>query len=162
MIMILPPIDKMEFKLLEEILSKITIPLSSKNNRKGFPKYRAVTLGLTKYRCDRFISCAKSNEKYPDLFAELLRIGEKYCPIPFTSVYVNNNVVCPKHVDKGNASISCIISVGDYTGCNLVIEDEIYDAKYTPIVFDGTKLEHYNTDDLIGNKYSLIFFNVRN
>ena len=162
MIQVLPSIDRQEFAELERLLAKQKIPTQQAGNRFEFPKFRAMTFGLTRYRTDRFISCAKSNEKYPELFEELLRIGHKYCPIPFTSVYINNNVVCPKHFDRGNAGLSMIISLGDYTGCNLVIENEIYDAKYTPIVFDGTKLEHYNTDDLVGNKYSLIFFNVKN
>ena len=162
MLKVLSTIDKQEFAELERLLVKQRIPTQQANNRFGFPKFRAVTFGLTKYRCDRFVSCAKGNEKYPEIFNELFRIGQKYCPIAFTSIYVNNNVVCPKHMDKGNNGLSCIISLGDYTGCNLVIENNVYDAKYTPIVFDGTKLEHYNTDDLIGNKYSLVFFNLRN
>jgi hypothetical protein len=162
MIQVLPTIDRNEFVLLERLLNKQKIPCQQAGNRYGFAKFRAMTLGLTKYRCDRFISCCKSNDKYPALFEELFRIGEKYCPIPFTSVYVNNNVICPRHLDRGNAGLSCIISLGDYTGCNLVIEDKIYNAKNTPIVFDGTKLEHYNTDDLVGNKYSLVFFNICN
>lgn len=162
MIQVLPAIDKKEFTELERLLSKQKIPTQQANNRFGFPKFRAMTFGLTRYRCDRFISCCKSNEKYPEIFAEIFRIGEKYCPIPFTSVYINNNVTCPKHKDKGNAGLSMIISLGDYTGCNLVIENKIYDAKYTPIIFDGTKLEHWNTYDLVGNKYSLVFFNVKN
>lgn len=162
MIKILPTINKQEFTELERLLDKQKIPTQQAGNRFGFPKFRAMTFGLTKYRTNRFISCCKSNEKYPEIFNELFRIGEKFCPDPFTSVYVNNNVVCPKHVDKGNAGLSMIISLGDYTGCNLVIEGKMYDAKYTPIIFDGTKLEHWNTYDLIGNKYSLVFFNVRN
>jgi hypothetical protein len=162
MIQVLPTIDKQEFVLLERLLNKQKIPTQQAGNRFGFPKFRAMTFGLTRYRCDRFISCCKANDKYFELFQELFRIGEKYCPISFTSVYINNNIVCPKHLDKGNNGLSCIISLGDYTGCNLVIEDKIYDAKYTPIVFDGTKLEHWNENTLVGDKYSLIFFNVRN
>ena len=162
MIQQLPEIDKKEFAEIERLLSKITIHMSSKNNRKGFPKYRAMTLGLTKYRCDRFISCAKGNDKYPELFAELFRFGDKHCPMPFTSVYVIQNCICPPHKDSGNNGESCIVSFGDYTGCNLVIEGTVYDAKYRPIIFDGHLLEHYNTDDLVGNKYSLIFFSIQN
>lgn len=162
MIQELPIIDKNEFAELERLLSKQKIPFQQSGNRYGFPHFRAVTFGLTRYRCDRFISCAKSNDKYPELFKELFRIGDKYCPIPFTSVYVNNNVICPRHRDKGNNGKSCIISVGDYTGANLVIEGITYDAHYRPIVFDGHRLLHWNTDDLIGEKYSLVFFNIKN
>lgn len=162
MIQVLPTIDKHEFAELERLLAKQKIPCQQAGNRYGFAKFRAMTFGLTRYRCDRFISCCKSNDKFPELFQELFRIGDKFCPISFTSIYINNNVICPKHRDRGNAGLSCIISLGDYSGCNLVIEDKIYDAKYTPIVFDGTKMEHWNTDDLAGTKYSLVFFNVMN
>lgn len=162
MIQVLPLIDKKEFSKLEELLSKITIPINSKNNRKGFPKYRSIVFGLTKYRCDRFISCAKSNEAYPELFEELFRIGDKFIHIPFTSVYIIQNCICPPHKDTGNNCESCIISLGDYIGANLVIENKVYDAYYTPIIFDGYKLEHFNTNDLIGNKYSLVFFKIKN
>jgi len=56
--------------------------------------------------------------------------------------------------------MSCIVSIGDYTGCNLVIENKKYDAKYNPIVFNGSLIEHWNTDDLVGDKYSLIYYNI--
>lgn len=162
MIQQLHEIDRKEFVKIEQLLSKITIPLCAKNQRKGFPNYRAMTLGLTKYRCDRFISCAKSNDKYPELFETVFAFGDKHCPIPFTSVYVIQNCICPPHKDRGNSGKSCIISLGEYTGCNLVIEDKVYDAKYRPIVFDGHLLSHYNTDDLVGNKYSLVFYSILN
>jgi hypothetical protein len=162
MIQELPIIDKNEFALLETLLSKQKIPYQQAGNRCGFPHFRAMTFGLTKYRSNRFISCAKANDKYPELFAELFRLGDKYCPIPFTSVYVNNNVICPKHKDRNNNGKSCIVSVGNYTGANLVIEDVVYDAHYRPIVFDGQQLDHWNTDNLIGEKYSLVFFNIKN
>ena len=162
MIQQLEPIELERFKHIETLLSKITIPVSSKDNRKGFPRYRAMTLGLTKYRCDRFISCAKANDKYPELFEYVFALGDAVCPIPFTSVYIIQNCICPRHKDSGNNGESCIVSLGDYTGGSLVIEGEVYDAKYRPIVFDGHKLEHWNTDDLVGNKYSLIFFKIKN
>jgi len=154
------PIQK--FKKIEDCLAKIKIPCQEANNRKGFPKFRAMVLGLTRYRTDRHISCATSNEKYPELFDAIFEFGDKYCPFNYTSVYVNNNTVCPRHRDKGNFGISMIVSLGDYTGCNLVIDEKEYNARHRPIVFDGTVLEHYNTDDLKGNKYSLVFFIIRN
>jgi hypothetical protein len=151
-----------EFNKIETCLAKIKIPINQANNRIGFPKFRALTLGLTKYRTDKHISCAVSNDKYPELFDAVFEFGDKYCPFKFTSVYVNNNTVCPRHKDKGNFGISMIVSLGDYTGCNLVIDEKIYDARHRPIVFDGTQLIHYNTPDLVGNKYSLVFFTIRN
>jgi hypothetical protein len=39
-----------------------------------------------------------------------------------------------------------------------MIEGKMYDAKNTPIIFNGSQLEHWNTDDLEGLKYSLVFY----
>ena len=55
-----------------------------------------------------------------------------------------------------------LLSFGDYTGCNIVINNKTYDANCNPIVFNGSELEHWNTDDLIGTKYSLVFFTTKN
>ena len=54
--------------------------------------------------------------------------------------------------------MSILLSFGDYTGCNIVINGDKYDANRQPIMFNGSLLEHYNSDDLVGNKYSLVFF----
>jgi hypothetical protein len=67
-------------------------------------------------------------------------------------------VVCPKHYDSKNVGESMLVSFGDYTGCNIVIEGIVYDAKHTPVIFNGSKREHWNTDNLTGNKYSLVFY----
>jgi hypothetical protein len=51
-----------------------------------------------------------------------------------------------------------LLSFGDYTGCNIVIEGTMYDARHKPIIFNGSEREHWNTDDLSGNKYSLVYY----
>jgi hypothetical protein len=30
-----------------------------------------------------------------------------------------------------------------------------------PLLFNGALYEHWNTDDLVGNKYSMVFFPVK-
>ena len=44
-----------------------------------------------------------------------------------------------------------------------VEDDDVikYDAKYSPIIFDGSKYTHWNDEIISGNKYSLIFFNIK-
>lgn len=83
-----------------------------------------------------------------------------YCPFKFTSIHVNKNVTCPKHKDSKNIGSSMLLSFGNYTGSKIIIENIVYDAYYNPIIFDGSKLEHWNTDDLQGTKYSLVFFKI--
>lgn len=152
---------KEELEKIEEMLNKINIPYTSKtSSRRGFGKHRKATFGLVKERYSGKINNSLFTRKYPEIYAELLRIGKLYCPFEFTSIHVNKNVVCPPHKDNSNIGNSMIISLGDYEGCKLVIENEIFDAKYNPIIFNGSEKEHYNTDDLIGTKYSLIYYNM--
>ena len=159
----LSPLDKLVFHSLETMLSKIKIkPKSLTSNRRGFPeRHRAITFGITTGRFDGITGLSHFSRKYPHIYEEILKIGKIICDgigFEFKSIHLNNNVICPKHKDTKNVGKSVLVSFGDYSGANIVIEDDIYDAKYNPILFDGSKLEHWNTDDLIGNKYSLVFF----
>jgi hypothetical protein len=160
---IYPKIQETEFQTLCELLRPISIKKKTgRMNRRGFPEgHRAITFGMTIGRFNGIKGLSHHSKKFPKVYEEILRLGKLYCPIEFNSIHLNNNVVCPPHKDSKNAAgESCLISFGNYTGCNIVVEKINYDAKYTPIVFDGSKLEHWNTDDLQGNKYSLVFFNT--
>jgi len=155
-------IDKSEFAILEKMLNDINIPyVSSKSNRRGFGKHRRACFGLVRERYSGKINNSRFTRKYPEIYEEILRIGKLYCPFSFTSIHINKNVVCPPHKDEKNVGDSMIVSIGDYEGCKLVIEGEVYDAKYNPIIFNGAEKEHYNTDDLVGTKYSLIYYNIK-
>jgi hypothetical protein len=149
------------FEPLHQMLLKISIKKKSKsNNRSGFPvDHRAMTLGITKGRFNGIVGLSYFSKKYPHIYEEVMKIGKLICPFDFKSIHVNNNVICPKHYDSKNVGESLLVSFGNYEGCKIVIEGTAYDAKYTPIIFNGSSLEHWNTDDLIGNKYSLVYFN---
>lgn len=159
MIQELDLLPKILFSHLYDLLNDIAIPLtSSTSSRRGFPKHRRLTFGITQGRFNGITGLSRASILYPEIFDEIVKIGDIICPFPFTSVHLNHNVTCPPHKDANNKSVSLIVSFGDYTGGKLVIENKIYDAKYKPILFDGTRLTHWNTDDLQGNKYSLVFF----
>ena len=162
MVQVLTSIHPDRFTKIEELLNKVTFPVVSAKNRRGFPKHKAFLVGLTKHRCLRHVMTARLNDIYPELLEELFKLGDEICPFNFTSVYVNKNVTSPPHKDTGNVGNSLIVSLGQYTGSNLIIENIKYNAKYTPIIFDGGTLEHWNTDDLNGTKYSLIFYSIYN
>lgn len=155
--------EKMEqslFAELEQLFSKMKLPLSSgRSNRLGFPKRRGMVLGETRARFSGIIGLSRSSKKYPKIYEAVMKLGQSISPpFEFKSIQVNHNLVCPKHYDSKNVGESILISFGDYQGCNIVVDSVVYDAKYTPIRFNGALLEHWNTDDLIGNKYSLVFF----
>ena len=162
----LPKIDPSELSLLYCMLENISIyPKGIKNNRRGFPMgHRSATFGYVRARYatrknGNIYDLSTYSIKYPDIYKELLRIGNIFCPFKFDAIHVNKNVVCPPHLDSKNVGKSMLLSFGDYTGCNIIIEGEKYNSDCNPIIFDGSKLEHWNTDDLEGTKYSLVFFN---
>jgi len=160
----LPTINQLEFSKLLEILSKIKIPKKASNavGRSAFVhSHRACAIGEAYHFTKKTINLSRMSKKYPELHDEVIRIGHLICdPIghTFTSVYLNNNCISSPHKDKNNHGPLIIVSFGDYTGCKLVIEDEVADAHNTPIRFDGTNFTHWNTPDLVGNKYGLVFY----
>lgn len=174
-----PSMDIIQWKInpsvvstIEDMLKNIKIQIKpvfkvdskgfTNNNRRGFPKYRGCVFGLCKQKIGGKIVMSYNTKKKPKLYEELLLLGKKICPFDFTSIQINNNLVCPKHIDSNNVGKSMLLSFGDYKGCNIIINGNEYDAKYNPIIFDGSKLEHSNTELISGNKYSLIFFNIKN
>jgi len=161
----LPRIEPSELNILYGMLENIYIRKKTyNNNRRNFPEYhQAMTFGYIRARFNNrlngeLVSLSNDSKKFPEIYEEIMRIGNIYCPFKFNAIHVNKNVVCPKHKDSKNIGKSMLLSFGDYTGCNIVIEDEIYDANCNPIIFDGAKLLHWNTNDLVGTKYSLVFF----
>jgi len=152
-------VDEKEFEILLELLGNHKISFKDgKSGRLGFGKHRAETYGMIRQRYSGKFEISCSSKKWPKIHEEIMRIGKLICPFEFETAYINNNVVCPKHKDANNTTESLLISFGNYTGCDIMIEGVKYSAKYQPIIFDGSKLEHWNTDDLVGNKYSIVYF----
>jgi hypothetical protein len=164
-IVVLPKINPSELFELYNMLDNLYIAKKNKNtNRRGFPLgHQATTFGFTRGRFHGRYELGMMSKKYPEIYNELLRIGNIFCPFEFTSIHINKNVVCPHHKDSQNTGKSMLLSFGEYTGCKIVINVEgietEFDANCQPIIFDGSALEHWNTNDLHGTKYSLVFFN---
>lgn len=167
----LSEIDPSELNILYCMLEDIDIPKKyACQNRRNFPLgHQAMTFGITRCRFKRLnnklFDISNDTKKYPEIYNEILRIGNIYCPFKFNSIHLNRNVVCPPHKDAKNIGKSMLLSFGDYTGCNICIEDEtekthVMSANCQPIIFNGSTSTHYNTDDLQGTKYSLVFFNT--
>ena len=158
-IQLLPEIKESRFDLLRQLLKSHTVKLcSGRSSRLGFGRHRAEQYGIIRARFQGTVGLSAASRKHPEIHDEIMRIGREICPFDFTSVQLNNNTVCPLHCDSKNVGSSLLISFGDYTGCNIVIDGTIYDARYKPIIFNGSEREHWNTDDLVGNKYSLVFY----
>jgi hypothetical protein len=151
----------------QEVLNKITELLNNtrfskkqgRSNRHNFPVHQALIFGMTTSRFTGVRDLSVMTKLNPELWNEIQKVAELINPeFEYKSVHINKNVVCPPHKDGNNVGRSMLISFGDYTGCNLMIEGKMYDAKNTPIIFNGSQLEHWNTDDLEGLKYSLVFY----
>jgi hypothetical protein len=77
----------------------------------------------------------------------------------FTSIQVNDSYMCEAHFDKHNAGNSYIVAFGQYTGGELVLKenpDKAYDIRHRPLLFDGSKIEHY-TKEFVGRRWSIVF-----
>jgi len=162
---ILPEIDPAEFAKLYEMLEKIKIPVKASNavgRSKFAEKHRACAWGQSFHFTKKVIN-EKSvmAKKYPEINAEIIRIAKMIGdPVGhrFTSIYMNRNIQCDPHRDSSNHGDLIIVSFGEYTGGELFIEGEHASAKYRPIKFDGTHNTHWNPKDLVGTKYSLVFY----
>jgi hypothetical protein len=152
-------------ELIQEIityLSLFKVPIiEGKGKGRGglFGRHRSMTLGMIEARISKKYGLSYNSKKYPELYESLMKLGKRIVPFDFNAIHVNNNVVCPRHLDPYNVSNSVIVSIGDYEGCKLVIEDYgTYDTNCRPLMFNGSKYYHYNTPLISGDKYSFVFF----
>ena len=159
-ITLLPKIDDNLIDNLYNHLQKITIKkLGKSNTRLNMSKEnRSICFGMTRQRFTGKVCLSTFSKKYPHIWNDIQLIGNSFTDFSYNSVYLNHNVVCPLHKDRNNNGMSILLSFGDYKGCNIVINGDKYDANRQPIMFNGALLEHYNTNDLVGNKYSLVFY----
>ena len=75
----------------------------------------------------------------------------------YTSITVNKNFQTSPHYDSSNIGMSMIISIGDYTGGELLVEGNIIDIHNKKFYFDGSKQLH-STMPFDGERYSIIYF----
>lgn len=161
---LLPPINPSQDDLqyIFTLLESIVIPLNSNKTGRArtFGNHRSMTLGFIKARVSRVYGLSRFSKRYPELYQAVKAFGETICPFPFTSIHINHNVVCPKHLDPENVGCSMLVSFGEYQGCDITIENHgTFNTNCQPIIFNGSTNLHYNTPLISGNKYSLVFFN---
>jgi hypothetical protein len=149
-----------ELMYLYELCESVTVPLlqGRAGRAKKFGIHRAMVMGMSKPRCSSEWGLSSNSKKYCELHEELMRIGNEIVPFDFETVHMNHNVQCPPHYDSNNVGNSVVLSIGDYEGCNLVIENfGEFDTNCHPVLFNASKLKHWNTPLLKGNKYSFVF-----
>tara|TARA_R110000823_G_scaffold312318_1_gene438901 strand:- start:417 stop:917 length:501 start_codon:yes stop_codon:yes gene_type:complete len=134
---------------------------TGKGGRLKFPQFYGMTLGRVKERgTGKVVDKSKQTRENVELWNTVKELGNMVCPFPFTSVQVNKNLQCPKHTDVKNVGNSMLVSFGDYKGSKIMIEGKEYDARRNPVIFNGSQLEHWNTEQKGGTKYSLVFYSM--
>lgn len=141
--------------LIEIQLKKWKIPRQNRPKR-STGNGRSVPFGFIRRR-SYVPDFATHNTHRPKLW-NLFKAFGKTIGISWKSVQVNQNCVCSPHRDIGNRGISYLVSLGDYTGGELVVEDEVFDCNRKPIIFNGATQTHWNKDILSGDKWTLVFF----
>jgi len=154
---VLPPLEEEVTDKLFAILKKTKFRTRSMPAR--FKGQEALTFGWIRGMLSNEYDWGINNDKFPELWELLKEIGAAIVPHEWNAVQVTHNAVCSKHVDSKNSGKSTIFSIGEYVGCNLVINGVEYDARQTPLSFNGGMLLHWNTPFLIpGDKFSVVFY----
>lgn len=111
------------------------------------------------------ISLKTKMKKNKLIYEAAIKLMKDYDPnFKFTSIMINKNVKCKKHIDKYNNNLSYIIGLGDYEGGNLLLYDKkgnITDSvniKNNFFKFDGH--QYHSTDDFTGERYSIVYYSI--
>jgi hypothetical protein len=98
-------------------------------------------------------------------YTEIYRLLRELAPPDFeyTSIQVNKNVKCGKHIDRYNKKDSAIVGLGDYTDGELRIYDkkdnyEDINIKNKFHIFNGSN--YHETLDWTGTRYSVVYFSL--
>lgn len=124
---------------------------------------RQTIYGKRKYQGK--VTDSSSTIKYPHILPLFKKFMKSHCPeFVFTTVYVNKNVKCKRHLDFKNVGQSILVGCGDYIGGQIMIyENEIrhiIDIKLLSVMFNGAEYEH-RTLPFTGERYSFYFTIVR-
>lgn len=128
-------------------------------------KYRD-KVGLGRSQCFGIVSkrsahpdISRQSWRRPFLHHLLMEYASKYVPIPFTSIQVNQDMICEEHKDRGNVGLSYIVAFSDengFEGGNLWVEGFSYDINCSPLLFDGSMMRH-KTEPFRGTRYSIVY-----
>lgn len=157
---------------LYNFLSSITIPkTTASQTRKNTTGMRRICFGTVRYRFPaksknyQLYGDSRFTKFYPEIYDELkIVINQIYPDFTYTTVQVNHNGIMDYHTDTNNMGDTVIISFGDYSGGNLIIKNDNIETEYNmncrAIRFNATTIPHKVNDDLVGDKYSLIYFTI--
>jgi len=104
--------------------------------------------------------------KYMPLYEECIELMQHHDPtFEFSTIQINDNTTCAKHIDSNNVGESYIIGIGEYLGGELrvfgvdgcdYVDVNIKNKFYK---FDGSKFPHM-TLPFTGNRFSIVYYNI--
>jgi len=157
----LPKLDESIFTDLIKAIEDANLPINKKRENTG----EGIThsFGLIRKRQHKGLHPSKRNIKYPDLYKALEEYGQLHVLpyVKYTGIQVNKNFLCKAHHDTQNIGQSYIVGFGDYTGGELKINSYNHNIHNNPVLFNGCKYLH-ETQQYVGNRYSLVYFTQRN
>ena len=177
-ILVLPAVPAEEFANLYELLGRTRLGVQKERGR-GFPEHECGLFGVAIPKVaqprtpaeefGKMVQLSGDSHTKPELFAEILRIGEIVCPpsFSFNTVTLNHNTLSPRHQDANNTGESVLVSFGEYSGSHICVEQGennvvTINTRHQPVMFDGSTMFHWNSDDREGDKYSLVFYTRNN
>jgi len=107
------------------------------------------------------LSSKSTQQEYKKIYELLKQIAP--AEFKYTTIQVNKNVKCKKHIDRYNKKDSMIIGLGDYTEGALRIYDkkdnyEDINIKNKFHIFNGSN--YHETLDWTGTRYSVVYFSL--
>jgi hypothetical protein len=153
------PLPDKAFEDIEAHLRKKPITLNHYRTKVGDGRSQA--WGLVRKRS---LAPNLSRQSWVDakLHHLLMTFAEKYVPVSFTSVQVNDSYSCNPHKDINNTGLSYIVGFGDYTGGLLKLHLEPTPVEIdirVPHLFNGSEILH-STTPFEGKRYSLVFHTI--
>src|SRR5690348_11763126 len=81
------------------------------------------------------------NTKFPKLF-ELLQKLSNMLNFTHSSYTINKNLECRAHKDQNNIGDSIILTLGEFSGGNLIVEGQKFNILRVPFKFNGSMYTH--------------------
>ena len=151
----------MNYDDIFECLEKIKFPNNTyRPIASNYGSCKTMTFGLTGLGTRTFESV--KGERYPETYEKLKMLATKLNKDhKYTSITVNKNFKTFPHYDNNNVGMSMIISIGNFTGGRLILNnksgDEFIDIHNKPYFFNGSEQLH-STEEFQGTRYSIIYF----
>jgi hypothetical protein len=104
---------------------------------------------------------SRQNWRRPKLFYHLIEFADKYVPIAWNAITVNQNYQAGPHKDKHNRGNSFLVAFGDFTGGELEFHEGtrlgLHDIRHKPVIENFSAYTH-SVKDFQGERYSLVFY----